>query len=481
MQQRLLQQQQLAAAAKQVPQSPQQLLAAQSQAIRGQPPAAPSMQQQLIQQQIVQQLQMAVQAGLISPQLLNQQLTPSMLVMLQQLLQLQQVLQRLVQQQQVIQQNRALNPNQQRQQLEQVSVTIQKIRQQILQQQQQINQAQQALAKQQAPAATTPAAVVAAATAAGNPVPPTSVSTAADPNKELLKELPTDMPNLQMKEPAPRTSRLGQWKLPSPDRDNELSLEELHLNKAPGSKPMSSSHSSPNLQSKPDSVNTSLPFSDSTWSAGANESSTTWPGTSGTSTSTATGSTESDARSIHSNESKESLEATPDDSDDAKAGLDIVEFVPGKQWRGTMSKNAEDDPFLTPGDVNRSLSINTVKDDYIASTLGGKSGSSPTASLEGSQWSSVGNLATKGSVSTPSTKSSWSSPPTDTPTSLTSDLWGPSAPNKTRPPPGLTSNKGGPWQQQQQGGFHRSVSWAPGDRSAMTGQGKSDSDKPTHI
>lgn len=49
----------------------------QNQSVRGTP-------QQLVQQQLVKQLQMAVQAGLINPQLLNQNLNPNTIVMLQQ-------------------------------------------------------------------------------------------------------------------------------------------------------------------------------------------------------------------------------------------------------------------------------------------------------------------------------------------------------------------------------------------------------------
>ena len=106
-----------------------------------------SVQQQLVHQQIVQQLRNAVQAGLINPQLLNQHLTPAMLVTLQQLLQLQTVLQRLVTQEQVLKQNKVISSTSRHQQLEQLSLLINRTRQQIFHSQNQISHAQQSLPK----------------------------------------------------------------------------------------------------------------------------------------------------------------------------------------------------------------------------------------------------------------------------------------------------------------------------------------------
>ena len=106
-----------------------------------------SVQQQIVHQQIVQQLRTAVQAGLINPQLLNQQLTPAMLVTLQQLLQLQTVLQRLIQQEQVLKQNKQLSNTTRHQQLDQLNQLITRTRHQIFQSQNQISAAQQSLPK----------------------------------------------------------------------------------------------------------------------------------------------------------------------------------------------------------------------------------------------------------------------------------------------------------------------------------------------
>jgi hypothetical protein len=57
----------------------------------------------------------------------------------------------------------------------------------------------------------------------------------------------------------------------------------------------------------------------------------------------------------------------------------IPEFVPGKPWPGITQKSVEDDPHITPGSFSRSLSlsVNTVKDDY----LGSLTKTSPSESL----------------------------------------------------------------------------------------------------
>jgi hypothetical protein len=265
---------------------------------------------------------------------------------------------------------------------------------------------------------------------------PSAIATSTS-SSELLKDLPSNMSNLQIKDPAPRTSsRLVQWKLPSPDRDGSDagSLAGDDLNKAPGTK----ASPSPSLQPKSDG---GLPFSDSTWSTIDVTSVSSWPGST----------SEPDTKSITSNDSND----LDTDGDGDKGSLDIEEFVPGKQWRGA-AKTAEDDPFLTPGDLNRSFSVNTVKEDYITSTFGNKTGTSPTPLDSSTQWSSVGNLS----------KQKWASP-------AEMDLWGGSA--KTRPPPGLTSgvSKGGPWPRPAPSqNFHRSTSWAPGDRASTVGQGE---------
>ncbi len=466
----------------------------QGQPIRGQL-ATQSMQQQLMQQ-TVQQLRMAVQAGLISPQLLNQQLTPNLRVMLHQLLQFQETHKQLGAQQQLLQQHliqqKQQNPvvaHQLERQLEQVTLTLQHIKQQMARLQQQMAAAQAQLPKQ---------------------VPGSDASNKAD----ILKDLTTNMSGLNLaKDASPgqvsvqqpgapgaaqaqqQGSRLNQWKLPSPDKENSA---DANLNKAPGSKPLSAAHSAPNLQKQSESVPSSLPFSDSTWSTMTNTSTSSgsWPSSSAISTAVSTATTQSQDASAQPKESptgsvvtsvtpsslgeinvSASLTASSPSATSpgqGQPGVDIndmiEEFVPGKPWTGITSKSVEDDPYITPGSVQRpSLSVNTIKDDYINTTLG--KSTSPTVSesaLGSSTWgTSLGSLGKTAVVGTGSgSKSSWSSSGSLAEPSLGSELWGiPQGSRNTRPPPGLTNQKPGPNWQSSGGGFNRSVSWAPGDRS----------------
>ncbi len=508
--------------------------APQGQAIRGQM-TAQSMQQHLMQQ-TVQQLRMAVQAGLISPQLLNQQLTPNLRVMLHQLLQFQETHKQLIQQQQLLQQHLAAqkpqNPmmaTQLERQLEQVTLTVQHIQKQTARLQQQMAEAQTALPKQVSGGGDTGIKV------------------------DLLKDLTSNMSGLQINskdhfpqlqqqqsqgpppqqqqppvQPQTGTSRLTQWKLPSPDKESAATpaSSAADVNKAPGSKPLSAAHSAPNLQNKLETpasaaASSGLPFSDNTWSTLGSTSTATssWPSTSAIATTPSTTATsmapslDGDDVISSSSQSKESPGGASDTADVAatssssgelsitpsvstatptstspggtptnQAGINIndmiEEFVPGKRWQGITIKSVEDDPFITPGSIQRpSLSVNTIKDDYVMTTLG--KSTSPTSSesaLGSGGWGSggLGSLG-KTAVVGAGTRSSWSSTSLTEP-SLGSELWGiPQAAKNTRPPPGLTGQKppgsggGSAWQSGSggggTGGFNRSVSWAPGDRS----------------
>ena len=471
----------------------------QGQPIRGQM-SAQSMQQQLMQQ-TVQQLRMAIQAGLISPKLLNQELTPNLRVMLHQLLQFLETHKQLVTQQQLLQQHliqqKQQNPvmaHQLERQLEQVTLTVQHIKQQMARLQQQMAQAQTSLPKQ-VPGSDTQAAV-------SKPVPGGDPASAI--KTDLLKELTSQMSglNLSNKEAYPQQqaaqaqqsgSRLTQWKLPSPEKESSADL-----NKAPGSKPLSAAHSAPNLQNKLEtSVPSSLPFSDSTWSTLSSTSTSTgssWPSTSAIS-STASSTSTASQDGIQPKESPNALDiSSATTGDELSVGTSvstttpsstspggtlnhsginindmIEEFVPGKRWQGITIKSVEDDPYATPGSIQRpSLSVNTIKDDYVMTTLGKSTSPISSESALGSTWgASLGSLG-KTSIVGAGTRSSWSSSSSSlTEQSLGSELWGiPQGAKNTRPPPGLTNQKqpGSNWQSGGTG-FNRSVSWAPGDRS----------------
>ena len=434
-------------------------------------------QQAQQQQQIVQQLHMAVTAGLISPQLLNQQMTPTMLVMLQQLLQLQQMLQQLVSRQQLLMQQPSKSGSRQ-----QLDATIQEIQQQILRQQQQIAAAQQ---QQQC---------VQQAVKQPPPSMPPTHGGGDHLSKDLIKDLSAlDMGSMNLKDlSAPGQqqvrSRLTQWKLPSPEKDPMLPPGgDVMLNKVVGGKPLQQSHSTPNLQTK---YENNLPFFDSTWSSNLSSASM-WP----TAMQSMTANSPSQAGeplidgTAASSTSKESLVASVvaaaaggdvtssttsgtaspcSESGSAGESLDIVEFFPGKKWQGVETKTIEDDPHMTPGSVSRSLSVNTIKEDYLMSMFGKSNpdGNSPSSSAW-SAFSMPNNSCSKSS-------SAWQPSPTD-PTAgplSSSDPWNSqqsqqqaaTVPKNSRPPPGLApASKTGSstWQNQ----FNRSQSWTPGERS----------------
>ncbi|KAL4239264.1 Trinucleotide repeat-containing protein 6A protein [Mactra antiquata] len=394
---------------------------------RGQLPAGqqnPAVQQQMAQQQILQQLRMAVQAGLISPQLLNQQLPGPVLVMLQQLLQQQQNLQQLITTQQMLQQPKMnANPLSQRQQLEQVAVRINQIKQQILLLHRNIAQAQSSLLNK-----------------SQSQPPPQPIGT--DATEPPLQQ---EMNNLSISTSQPK-SRLNQWKCPTPDKEspeaspatsnetptsstattNNVSTESGESSKTVGSKAIQQSSSTPNLR-RYDELGLG---GDSTWAPNSSASSQNWPNTSSASSS---GSLSENA------ESKESLAATASMSSGNSSVLDsipaIPEFVPGKPWQG-ITKNVEDDPHITPGSFSRSLSVNTIKDDYLSTFTK----SSPT--------SESNSLWPQKPLSSSSTQNKhWSAGESNlTPTSFTSDVWSISSKGAmSRPPPGIPQNKGG-WQ-----------------------------------
>lgn len=417
---------------------------------RGQLPGNQNMQQQqMAQQQILQQLQMAVQAGLISPALLNQQLPPGVLVMLQQLLQLQQVLQQLITAQQNLPQNKAgINPLVQRQQQENLA-RISAIRQQILSLQKKIAQAQKMILN--------------------NPDKP-QPDNSMDQSDSLVNKLSPDFGKLSVSTSQP-TSRLTQWKMPSEkespdDQHSDPGTSETptttgddssSLNKAVGSKPMQQSQSTPNLRQNYNELGLNNLGGDSTWSATPTSSSASlnWPSTS-TPSSTAS---QGDGVIPENKESQPTISASATSaSDNLPAMSSIPEFVPGKPWLG-LAKNPEDDPHITPGSLQRALSVSMVKDDYLTSLTKSSPTNDTTSTWPNSKpLSSTQNLAHK----------PWS-PGSDVSagSSLTSDVWGLPKGGMSRPPPGLP-------QHQQRGStgwtaVGRQHSWAgPPSRSDLS-------------
>ena len=350
-------------------------------------------QQQAAQQQILQQLRLAVQSGLISPQLLNYQLPHNILVMLQQLLQLQNALQNLLQRQQFLQQNKvALNIP--RPQLDQVSVMIGQYKAQIMNLQKQLQAAQQTmLMKQQPPSAPTPTPQQMQPMSQQPPLgmPPPMPSSMPGEGGDSVLSLPGDMNSMGGSVNNSSVSRLNQWKQATPERDGHADL-----NKAPGSKPqhgLHHSHSTPSMGAFGDLPSLNI-GGDPTWSSNVTSSAaSSWPSTSGD-----TAAMSNDRKSEDGTPPTSSLAPMLGGGGNLGLTTDVIpEFVPGKPWQGLSSKSVEDDPHITPGSISRSLSVNVVKDDYLNNLTGNKT--SPSFSADAT-WSSgkLGNSAAETSM-----------------------------------------------------------------------------------
>ncbi|XP_034395185.1 trinucleotide repeat-containing gene 6A protein-like isoform X2 [Cyclopterus lumpus] len=133
------------------------------------------------------------------------------------------------------------------------------------------------------------------------------------------------------------------------------------------------------------------------------------------------------------------------------------EFRPGEPWKGYPNIDPETDPYMTPGSVINSLSINTVRDtDHLRDRNNGPSSSLNTTMPSNSAWSSIRASSHSGSLT--STAQSTSARPSESKwspgggsvsnSSLAHELWKVPLPPKalsvaapSRPPPGLTSQK----------------------------------------
>ncbi|KAJ2946151.1 hypothetical protein O0L34_g5083 [Tuta absoluta] len=297
--------------------------------------AQPSTQQLRM---LVQQIQMAVSAGYLNHQILNQPLAPQTLVLLNQLLQQIKVLQQLVQQHTLAIQkaNSSLAL--------QYSVQITKAKQQITALQNQIATQQALYMKQQS---------------GGGDL----FKQSHDP----LAQMQNNFNDLSIaKEPQPaygasgnQQSRLNQWKLPSLDKDDD------NFSRAPGS---AKSATSPQLNQ--------LGLPDSTWGVG--RGSEGWG---------EGGADVADGKDWPAHPHQPVYDLVP-------------EFEPGKPWKGNQMKNVEDDPAMTPGSVVRSpLSLAAIKDSDM---LGGKtSPPGEGRSLSSSTWSYAPPATSAGALKPP--------------------------------------------------------------------------------
>jgi len=335
---------------------------------------------------LVQQIQMAVQAGHLNAQILNQPLAPQTLLLLNQLLQQIKLLQQCKSQQQQCMTSRGGQNNQGA--LLALSVQITKHNQNITNLQNQITVQQAQYLKSQQPASSMPPGG-----GAGLP-PPT------DP-----AELNLNLSNLSLTADQQAAvhhqaqgSKLNKW-IKNDNSDD--------FSRAPGSSKSSTSQPSPNV----------LLEGGSTWSNGNNgavSSGSGWP----------------DSNDKNSNNN------AADDSD-----FGIPEFVPGKAWKGSSMKDPSEDPTLTPGSVaaNPLLHSQPHNDMKSSSSMIMSSQSSGVANssavenslgLTSTTWSFGNNAGgAKDMMSNGGGVGGWGSglPPSSSTSNLTTmgqDLWG---------------------------------------------------------
>ncbi|KAK9508797.1 hypothetical protein O3M35_006267 [Rhynocoris fuscipes] len=322
---------------------PQQQPPFTQQSSRTQPTQQPSPQQLRM---LVQQIQMAVQSGYLSPQILNQPLAPQTLILLNQLLQQIKNLQQLTQHQLQMQVGPLGKPPSNNSQML-ISVQITKTKQQICNLQNQIAAQQAVYVKHQ------------------QQTPPTNDFFKAAMH-EPISALHSNFSDLSLKETqvtgsTSQQSRLNQWKLPALDKDSDMGSGN-DFSRAPGSTAKATpGSSSPN-------INPLLGQPDGTWSSVSRSNCDTgWP--------------DSGADEPSSKDWPTSTQPP------SQVFSDLVpEFEPGKPWKGNPLKSIEDDPSLTPGSVVRSpLSLPSIKDTHIlssSSSVPGKASPTTSSSLD---------------------------------------------------------------------------------------------------
>lgn len=403
---------------------------------------------------LMQHIQMAVQAGYLNPQILNQPLAPTTLMLLNNMLSHINILQKLSQQQALWTAQAHLGKNSSATIL-QLNINITKTKQQIQNLQNQIA-AQQALyvkqQQQQQPQQHH-----------HHQLNPMSVGPPGTQQNEFLNK-PSSLPEqlyssfnhimLQDANPNPQNappinvgqqgSRLHQWKLPSLENDEPHDF--IRAPGAPGKPVMPPTHSSsPNITPL-------LGTSSSTWSLNR-PSETGWPESSSADVSNSPVGVEKGVQNMDSSQWGTAAQG----STTASCGLDIKPFEPGKPW---MMKNIEDDPNITPGSVTRSPFSLGIKDSELLTSIS-KTSTTNTAtdmggpltslSLSSNTWSFnpgpghqnansplSGDSGKLSSGSNGKSGSTWSEGGGQDGSSP-SELWGGTTGNKLRgPPPGMT-------------------------------------------
>ncbi|XP_037045653.1 protein Gawky isoform X3 [Bradysia coprophila] len=361
---------------------------------------------------LVQQIQMAVQAGYLNHQILNQPLAPTTLHLLNQLLS-------------NIKQLQMTTTNMNRGGVNsiQMTLTITKLKLAISSLQNQIAAQQAIYVKQQQQGQHGGMGNTGGSTSTSNDyLRGVQHSDSINALQGTFSEM--SMNKLQeqgFQTPTTPQSRLNQWKLPTVDALKDGS-EVTDFSRAPGTTAKSTMSTS-------NSTIGSLGLQgDGTWSTGRNLNDG-WP---------------------DSTQEQEKQDWPPSQPSPATAFTDLVpEFEPGKPWKGSQIKTIEDDPSITPGSVARSPLSIAAKDDLFAPSSKTSPTDLPPLSLSSSTWSfnptsgSQPNFTS--AISKLSSKSnSWSDGAPQQATPTTSELWGaPMSKSARGPPPGLGTNKAG--------------------------------------
>ncbi|KAJ6641976.1 Protein Gawky [Pseudolycoriella hygida] len=363
---------------------------------------------------LVQQIQMAVQAGYLNHQILNQPLAPTTLHLLNQLLS-------------NIKQLQMATTNMNRGGVNSIQMTLQVTKLKLA-----ISTLQGQIANQQAIYVKQHGTHGAVGNTGGS-----SSSTSNDylrgvQHSDSINALQGSFSEMSMnKLPEPGfqptatpQSRLNQWKLPTVDalKDGDFKgIEVTDFSRAPGTTAKSTMSTS-------NSTIGSLGLQgDGTWSTGRNLNDG-WP---------------------DSTQDQEKQDWPPSQPSPATAFTDLVpEFEPGKPWKGSQIKTIEDDPSITPGSVARSPLSIVPKEDLFAPSSKTSPTDLPPLSISNSTWSfnpSVSQPNFTSAISKISSKTnSWSDGGQQQATPTTSELWGaPMSKSARGPPPGLGSNKAG--------------------------------------
>lgn len=442
------------------PQQPQQ---------QQQPSSQPSAQQLRM---LVQQIQMAVQAGHLNPQILNQPLAPQTLILLNQLLQQIKTLQTLQQSHSVAQSQKPMNNSRE---LLSISVNITKTKQHITNLQNQISAQQATYLKSQNMGGQGGGNSASSGGSSGAPgstgMPPGHLGGSSnEPSMpDLFNELSLSSGNSGMNDNV-GGSRLSQWKL-TPG-DSLFGGSSGNASKSVGGK----NASSPGLGFG----------GDDTWGLPSNSTSSGWPEKSGggpgngapggPSVSAAPGGAPglNNNSGINTGSSGIGGGSSNNTNNDALNGIDafgIPEFEPGKPWKGPGLKNPDEDPTLTPGSVAPSaLDLMSSKTNNSLTSSSNSTLVENTLGLTSPTWSF------NNPTSSDKPKDSWGiTNPTSTLTAMGQDLWGKSGRSN---PPGL-SNSGSSWPTTTSSGS--SNGWSSGQNGSASNNSNSGFDQPTWL